>query len=86
MKLSNMWHILAPTKVTGVGKVVAVKPETDPVFLRERALFVLATRRALGLPVNVRVPEIRQHIPHLVVHGGKPASASHLRRKTLPAA
>lgn len=47
----------------------AVKPETDPRFLRERALFVIEVRRALGLPV--RVNDIRDQIPHLVVQGGK---------------
>lgn len=51
------------------GFVVAVKPETDIRFLRERAWTVIRYRRALGLPVGIR--EIRDQLPHLVVPGGK---------------
>lgn len=49
--------------------VVAVRPETDIRFLRERAWSVIAWRKALGLPVDIEV--IRDQLPHLVVQGGK---------------
>lgn len=46
--------------------MTAVKPETDERFIRERALFCLRMRRALGLPMNYHA-----HKPVLLIQGGK---------------